>query len=147
MASRAAAAKRSNLTRSERQLGELDDIPDRHWQFLEATQPCHETDTHFFVHANVHPDLPLNEQPEYMLYWEKLEKGYCAAHYSGKIMVCGHTAQKSGLPLDLGHAVCIDTLVYGIGWLTCLDVQTGRLLQARQSGETRMGWLGEPLGK
>jgi serine/threonine protein phosphatase 1 len=56
-------------------------------------------------------------------------------------MICGHTSQKSGRPLNLGHAVCIDTWVYGRGWLTCLDVQTGKLWQANQAGETRTAWL------
>ena len=27
-------------------------------------------DTHFFVHANAYPSLPLTEQPDLMLYWE-----------------------------------------------------------------------------
>jgi serine/threonine protein phosphatase 1 len=58
-------------------------------------------------------------------------------------MICGHSAQRSGVPLDLGHAVCIDTCVYGNGWLTCLEVQSGRLWQAKQSGERREGRLGE----
>ncbi len=125
--------------------GQLDDVPERHWQFLDSTRPFHEIDTHFFVHANAHYDIPLSEQSDDMLYWEKLEKDYSAPHHSGKIMVCGHTAQKSGMPLDIGHAVCIDTFVYGSGWLTCLEVETDRLWQARQSGETRAGWLGEPF--
>ena len=51
-------------------------IPSRHWRFLsDDCVPCHETDTHFFVHANVDPDLPLAEQPDYMFYWETLESG------------------------------------------------------------------------
>jgi hypothetical protein len=58
-------------------------------------------------------------------------------HQSGKIMVCGHTSQQSGLPRNIGHAVCIDTFVYGDGWLTCLDVANGQYWQANQKGETR----------
>ena len=38
-------------------------------------------------------------------------------HMSGKFMVCGHTAQRSGLPNVLPHAVCLDTWAYGEGWL------------------------------
>jgi serine/threonine protein phosphatase 1 len=125
--------------------GRLEDVPDRHWQFLEATLPFHEIATHFFVHANVYPEMPLDEQPEYMLCWEKLDRQWSVPHCSGKIMICGHSAQKSGVPLDLGHAVCIDTCVYGAGWLTCLDVTSGQLWQARQSGETRIGKLGVTL--
>lgn len=115
--------------------GRLTDIPDHHWQFLEATQTWHETKTHFFVHANVYPDMPLDEQPDYMLCWEKFNDP--RPHESGKVMVCGHTAQKSGLPLGVGHALCIDTWAYGAGWLTCLDIGTGQCWQANQQGETR----------
>jgi serine/threonine protein phosphatase 1 len=123
--------------------GTIDGVPDAHWQFLDMTQAYHETDTHFFVHGNVDPNLPLAEQQLYTLYWEKLSGRWSVPHCSGKIMVCGHTAQKAGAPLDLGHAVCIDTFVYGSGWLTCLDVHSGRLWQARQTGESCTGWLGE----
>jgi serine/threonine protein phosphatase 1 len=59
-------------------------------------------------------------------------------------MVCGHTEQHDGLPLNLGHAVCIDThCFHPRGWLTCLDVASGRYWQANQAGETRGGWLDE----
>jgi serine/threonine protein phosphatase 1 len=125
-------------------LGRLEDVPEAHWQFLEATLPYYETETHFFVHGNVDPELPLDVQPDYVLYWEKLDRD-AAPHCSGKVMVCGHTAQRNGQPLDLGHAVCVDTFVYGRGWLTCLDVRSGQLWQANQLGQTRTGRLGEPL--
>ena len=119
--------------------GRLVDVPDSHWQFLEQTQSLFETDTHFFVHANAYPDCPLAEQPDFMLYWESFNDP--PPHASGKIMICGHTSQKSGIPLSIGHAVCIDTWVYGEGWLTCLDAASGRYWQANQRGETRTGWL------
>jgi serine/threonine protein phosphatase 1 len=116
-------------------------VPEAHWEFLE--EKCvdwYETATHLFVHGNVYPDLPLAEQPTSMLYWEKLTSP--VAHLSGKIMVCGHTRQKSGVPLDLGSAVCIDTGVYEPdGWLTCLEVRSGRYWQANQRGELREGRL------
>ena len=50
-------------------------------------------------------------------------------------MICGHTPQKSGRPLVLDNGVCIDTLAYGGGWLTCMDVATGEYWQANESGE------------
>jgi serine/threonine protein phosphatase 1 len=121
--------------------GRLEDVPESHWRFLEETRPYFETETHLFVHGRVFPDLPLDEQPDYMLYWEKLDET-ADPHFSGKVMICGHTAQKSGCPRDLGHAVCIDTFVYGSGWLTGLDVGTGRYWQANQRGQTRTGRLG-----
>jgi serine/threonine protein phosphatase 1 len=58
-------------------------------------------------------------------------------------MVCGHTSQKSGVPLNVGHAVCIDTRVYGKGWLTCLDVTSGKVWQANQAGSVRTAWIDE----
>jgi serine/threonine protein phosphatase 1 len=122
--------------------GRLSDVPDLHWQFLENdTRPWFEMDTHFFVHANAYPNCPLEEQPDYMLYWETFTNP--PRHESGKIMVCGHTPQKSGKPRNLGHAVCIDTWAYGKGWLTCLDVGSGTYWQANQRGETRLNWLRE----
>jgi serine/threonine protein phosphatase 1 len=120
--------------------GRLADVPAEHWDFLEnGLQPFFETDTHFFVHANAYPMLPLAEQPDVVLYWESFIDS--TPHESGKVMVCGHTAQKTGVPMDIGHAVCIDTWVYGKGWLTCLDVATGQYWQANQKGETRTGHL------
>ena len=120
--------------------GKLSDVPDQHWAFLEHDCRAYfETDTHLFVHANAYSDLPLSEQPDFMLYWEKI--GSQPAHESGKTLVCGHTPQKSGKPLNLGHAVCIDTWVYGRGWLTCLDVDTGRSWQSNQQGQSRADFL------
>jgi serine/threonine protein phosphatase 1 len=120
--------------------GSLADIPASHWQFLEEeTRAWYETSTHFFVHANAYPDYPLQEQPDYMLYWEKFHDP--PPHASGKIMICGHTPQKAGTPRSIGHAICLDTWVYGQGWLTCLDVQSGQYWQANQQGATRTDWL------
>lgn len=118
----------------------LKDVPACHWDFLEnVCVDWYETDTHFFVHANAHPELPLAQQPSHMLFWEKF--GNPTPHCSGKTMVCGHTSQKSGLPINLGHAICIDTRVYGKGWLTCLDVTRGKVWQANQAGQVRTAWI------
>jgi serine/threonine protein phosphatase 1 len=120
--------------------GRLVDVPDSHWQFLEQqTGRWFETATHFFVHANAYPDYPLVEQPDFMLFWEAFDDP--PPHESGKTMVCGHAPQKSGKPRSVGHAVCIDTWACGQGWLTCLDVDTGRYWQANERGETRQSWL------
>lgn len=135
------AALRSYSPFGEGDAGSLTDVPDAHWSFLQdKLLPWFETDEHFFVHANAYSDLPLAEQPDYMLYWEKFD--HPPPHESGKIMVCGHTPQASGRPLDIGHAICIDTQAYKpSGWLTCLDVASGRYWQANQQGEKREGWL------
>ena len=46
-------------------------------------------------------------------------------------------------PLVLPHAVCLDTHCYAGGWLTCLDVISGRVWQANELGATRGGWIDE----
>jgi len=111
------------------------DVPAAHWQFLEQTRPWCETDTDILVHASIDPDLPLDQQSDYDLYWQKWHEP--RRHVSGKRVICGHSAQESGRPLNVGHSVGIDTWVYGTGWLTCLDVASGRYWQANESGETR----------
>jgi len=124
--------------------GTLEDVPAAHWGFLE--NDCvdwHETDTHIFVHANVQPLVPMNEQQGLMLRWGAIDRLSSVPHCSGKVVVCGHTQQRSGLPLNLGHAVCIDTAAYANGWLTCLDVTTGLIRQANKSGRVRSLWLDE----
>lgn len=122
--------------------GRIGDVPDEHCTFLETqTRAWYETSTHFFVHANAYPEMPLDEQPDFMLYWEQFDDP--PPHESGKTMICGHTPQKSGRPRSIGHAVCIDTWACGRGWLTCLDVASGRYWQANEQGAARGGWLDE----
>lgn len=115
----------------------FEDVPVSHWNFLESTRSYHESDRDFFVHANAYPDFALADQPHYMLYWEFL--GQPSPHESGKRMICGHTAQKSGEILNFGHAICIDTYAHGGGWLTCLECRTNSYWQASQKGQSRMG--------
>jgi serine/threonine protein phosphatase 1 len=117
----------------------LDDIPNSHWQFIRSCRSYYETDTHFFVHANAYPDIELDDQPDFMLFWEHFNDP--PQHESGRVMICGHTPQKDGVPRSLGHAVCIDTWAHGRGWLTCLDVQSGKYWQANESKQTRSAYI------
>ncbi len=114
-------------------------IPEDHLEFLEGCLDFHETESHIFVHANYDPDSPMTEQPVSMLRWESLRDGIPDLHVSGKTVIVGHTSQKSGEILDLGHLKCIDTYCYGGGWLTALDVRTGEVWQTNQRGELRWG--------
>ena len=75
------------------------------------------------------------------MFWERFQD--LGPHESGKIVVCGHTSQKSGVPRALPHAVCLDTWVYGNGWLTCYDLGSGRIWQANQRGEACAAYLDE----
>ena len=124
-------------------VGTLADVPASHWQFLDnRLLPFFATETHFFVHAGVDPALPLEDQPPAMLY--ECTFSDPKPHCSGKIMVCGHTAQKSGVPLVTGHAICLDTWCSGRGWLSCLDLGSGLVHQANQGGATRVVRLPAP---
>jgi serine/threonine protein phosphatase 1 len=116
---------------------ELNLIPDDHIKFLMSCLDYFETDTHIFVHANYFPNTPMDEQPFMKLRWESIRDMTPRPHESGKTVIVGHTSQKSGEILDLGHVKCIDTFCYGGGWLTALDVQTGEVWQADLEGNMR----------
>jgi serine/threonine protein phosphatase 1 len=119
----------------------LEAIPSEHWRFIEKTcVDWYETDSHIFVHANLHPDKPLAKQPVEWLHWQPLIAHRYSRHCSGKTMVCGHSEQRDGIPLRVIGAVCIDTWAFGDGWLTCLDVESGEYWQANELGRTRGGW-------
>jgi serine/threonine protein phosphatase 1 len=114
-------------------------IPDEHWKFYEQTRPWFETETHLFVHATVSSELSMQEQPDYLLYWERFNENL--RHRSGKIVVCGHTPQHSGWPTRGAGSICIDTGVNSGKWLTCLDVDSGSFWQANEGRMVRAGKL------
>ena len=127
---------------SDTAIGKLTDVPEHHWEWLNhQLLPYFETETHFFVHANAYAEIPLDEQPNFMLYWEQFHDP--PAHESGKMMVCGHTSQKSGHPVTNENAICIDTWACGGGWLSCLHAESGMLWQANERREVRRFYVDE----
>jgi len=115
-------------------------VPAQHWQFLNHyCRDWHETASHIFVHGYVDPAVPMSQQELTTLRWKRFNDAQ--PHISSKTIICGHTAQREGVPLDLGYAICIDTHIYGGGWLTCLETETGRYWQANQAGQVRMAKL------
>lgn len=124
---------------SYRFCGDIDVIPDEHLEFIRRCRDYYETPSHIFIHANYVPDLPLEEQPEHVIRWSLLEEPYPEPHCSGKTVVVGHTEQRNGEILDLGHVICIDTYCHGYGWLTALDVTNGEVWQASRWGALREG--------
>ena len=114
----------------------INQMPIEHLVFLQnGLKDFYENETHFCVHANAREDMTLKEQPDRMLFWKKFVD--VKPHHSGKVMVCGHTPQRSGYPKDLGHAICIDTAAARGGWLTCLDLDSRYCWQASETGKTR----------
>lgn len=135
---RAIAAVAPDGPRPARDWGrELRKLTPENLAFLEACIPYFETETHIFVHASYDPARPMDRQPGSLLRWQSLRDGAPRPHYSGKTVVVGHTSQKDGKILNLGHLICIDTYCHGGGWLTALDVHTGRAWQADRGGRIR----------
>jgi serine/threonine protein phosphatase 1 len=122
---------------SYRELTGKGHIPDGHITFLRSCPTFFETETHIFIHASYDPELPMNEQFRETLLWASLRNAIPGPHSSGKTVLTGHTAQKTGEILDLGHLKCIDTWCYGEGWLTALDVVSGQIWQADREGRLR----------
>jgi Predicted phosphohydrolases len=112
-------------------------IPASHWKFFEQTARYFETQTHIFIHACLDADADMDDQPDWLLYWESLDR--LRPHKSGKRIICGHSPQRSGQILDLGFALCLDTGAVNGGWLTCLDVTCGSWWQANEKRQTRQG--------
>lgn len=108
-----------------------------HVEFLESCQDSYETEDHIFVHASYDRLMPMTEQPSSLLRWHSLRRGVPGPHVSGKRVIVGHTSQKNGKILNLGHLVCIDTYCYGGGWLTALDVHNGTVWQFDSRGRGR----------
>ena len=114
----------------------LELFDERHFDFLESCDTFFEIDTHFFVHANYDPSLPLDQQDRYMLLWLHLES-MPRRHRSNKIAIVGHTSQRDGAILDRKHLICIDTFCHGGGWLTAMDVRSGDVWQVDRDGKPR----------
>jgi serine/threonine protein phosphatase 1 len=123
----------------------LADIPADHVAFLRSCPLYYEMERYFFIHGNYIAELPLADQPRETLLWDSLKMRQPGPHCSGKMAILGHSSQKSGEILDLGYLKCIDTRCYDQGWLTALDVGSGKVWQADKKGERR-GERGEGLG-
>jgi serine/threonine protein phosphatase 1 len=112
-------------------------IPVEHIEFLRGSHLFHESDSHFYVHGNYLADVPLSSQPPDTILWDSVKLRRPGQHRSGKLAIIGHASQKNGAILDLGYLKCIDTWCYGDGWLTALEVESGRLWQANKAGMMR----------
>jgi serine/threonine protein phosphatase 1 len=117
--------------------GALEHIPQEHLAFLHRCCRFVETDRFVFVHANYDANLPLEAQPDFLLFWQHVVHTLPGQHRSGKTAIVGHTPQTNGEILDVGYLICIDTYCVGDGWLTALDVESGTIWQADKHGELR----------
>lgn len=118
---------------------QIEQIPTEHLEFLQQTRLYYETPDAIFTHAAYLPELPMEEQPAEALLFHRLRESIPAPHFSGKKVYVGHSAQRQGEILDVGHLMCIDTFLYGGGWLTAIEVTSGQILQIDAGGKMRGG--------
>ncbi len=121
-------------------------LPREHVDFLRTWGDYFETPAHFYAHGNYLARKPLDQQPWQEMRWESLRNFRPGTHCSGKTAVLGHTSNKQGEILNLGHLICIDTYAHGGGWLTALDAETGTVWQTNLRGEYREEVLPKPGG-
>jgi serine/threonine protein phosphatase 1 len=114
-----------------------EEIPADHIEFLENCMLYYDTEKHIFLHGTYDPALPMERQSLQTLLWDKIRPTPPTPHCSGKTVIVGHTAQRTGQILDLGYLKCIDTCCYGDGYLTALDINTGQIWQADKTGRMR----------
>jgi serine/threonine protein phosphatase 1 len=112
-------------------------IQAEHIQFIRGFQPYFETSDFIFVHAGYDPSLQMDRQTTETLRWACVTPGRMVRHVSGKVVIAGHTRQKSGEVRDFRHLKPIDTDAFGNGWLTALEVYTGDSIQTNEQGQLR----------
>jgi len=117
--------------------GDMTVVPAEHVAFLKACEDYHATDEFLFFHANYVSQEPPESQPKEAIRWQSLNEYFPKPHQSGRTAIVGHTAQESGEVLDAGHLRCIDTHCYGGGWLTAMEVHSGKIWQVDRDGQPR----------
>jgi serine/threonine protein phosphatase 1 len=124
--------------------GSLDNVPDSHWKFLAEAPLYFEGDDFICVHGGLDSTLPMSEQKNETL----LNKRFHLAepHYSGKLVICGHTRQVDGIPKLSNNTLNIDTNVFDGGYLTAYDTVTKMLYQVNNKGD-RKSFSADDLAK
>ena len=117
--------------------GKISKMPDSHLDFFKGLRAYYETTDSIFVHAGYDHTIEMHRQDEMATYWMHLTPPFPPPHVSGKRVFVGHTPQASGMALDLGHLVCLDTYCFGGGYLTAMDLATMDVIQADRHGHLR----------
>ncbi len=119
--------------------GAPDGVPPAHKRFLADLRLAWHDDHLICVHGRIGPlASPANPDRNEAL-WGRVDDAQ--PHESGRTVVCGHSRQRSGEPLDLGHTICIDTGIKEGGWLTILEAGSWRYIQADAEGRVRRAEL------
>ena len=111
-------------------------IPEQHLNFIRSSIDYLELDQFIFIHAGYVEDQPMSEQTPLALRW-RVTNTNSRPHCSGKVIIAGHSPQRSGDILDIGHARCIDTNCVHGGWLTAMEVTSRQVWQCSREGALR----------
>ncbi len=102
------------------QQGLLDKLPDEHARFYAETRFSFSRGSYYFVHAGIHPGLPLqDQQPEDQLWIRR--KFIEHRKPFEKIIVHGHTISEEVEFMD--NRIGLDTGAYATGKLSCLVLE------------------------
>lgn len=113
-------------------------IPNHHFHFFD--RDCvdwYELDDFIFVHGGVLSSESIEKTDIQDLHWKRTDPFTEPRHCSGKIIVCGHSVQGNGVPSLGANALCLDTGACCGGWLSCLDLNSGKCWQANEQGKIR----------
>lgn len=97
-------------------------IPREHVNFLQGLELSFESGDYLFVHAGVHPGLPLDRQRVDDLLWIR-EPFLSSTEDLGRVIVHGHTVESE--PIVRTNRIGIDTGACWTGCLTCLVLEEG----------------------
>src|SRR5579871_3546695 len=102
-----------------------EEIPERHWEFFNATQSEYVTPAYHFVHAGLLPPGETWEAEGWDIdprLWIREPFLSSTADFEGRVVVFGHTPQRSGQPLRMPNKIGIDTAAFAGGRLTAVAV-------------------------
>ncbi len=98
----------------------LSGLPLSHRLFLDNLELTYENGDYLFVHAGLHPNIPIGEQSVFDMLW--IRKPFLESTRDfGKIIVHGHTPERR--PDVQINRIGIDTGAYRSGCLTCLVLE------------------------
>ena len=105
-------------------------LPASHLDFFKSLANSYQRRPYLFVHAGVHPAVPLADQEVEDLLWIRHEFIF-SPHRLDATVVFGHTPMRTVMT-DLPYKIGIDTgLVYG-GSLSCVEFSEGLLYQVER---------------
>lgn len=101
-------------------------LPRSHITFFQKLKNYYETYDFIFVHAGILPGVPMEEQPEEVLLWDRSFQEM--EGYTDKVVVYGHSPRHE--PLNERYRICIDTgaCLNNMGNLTCVQLPERRFI-------------------